>query len=431
MKNKAFNKTAKEQVMTKHEALIKYFGYTEFRFAQEKIIDAILSGCDVLGVMPTGAGKSLCYQIPSLIFPGVTFVISPLISLMKDQVAQLRQSNIPAAFINSSLTTNQYREVLRRVSDGRYKIIYIAPERLQTEEFLKFTLNTKISLIAVDEAHCVSQWGQDFRPSYLKIAGFIESLKNRPVIGAFTATATSDVKNDIINLLKLKKPMNTTTGFDRPNLFFGVEKPKNKPQRFYEMITEHSGLCGIAYCSTRKTVDTVCAELRKRGISASRYHAGLEDLERRVNQDNFIQNDVYVMVATNAFGMGIDKPDVRYVIHYNMPKNLEGYYQEAGRAGRDGKPSDCIMLFSDEDIETAEHLIKDSGLNKELSERERIKVRNLDFKRLDKMIRYCEIDSCLRSYILGYFGEKQKGKCGNCSNCLKPSIWSRLMANFS
>jgi len=415
--------------MTKLEALSKYFGHTAFRPSQDTIIDALLSGRDVLGVMPTGAGKSICFQIPALLMPGATLVISPLISLMKDQVAQLRQGDIPAAFINSSLTTRQYQEVLRRVGDGQYKIIYVAPERLRTDDFLEFAINTPISLIAVDEAHCVSQWGQDFRPSYLKIKEFTEKLKTRPVVGAFTATATINVKKDIIRLLDLKDPMSLTTGFDRPNLYFGVEKPKNKHDRFYEMIKERDGMCGVVYCSTRKAVDTVCAELRRRGISAARYHAGLEDIERRVNQDNFIQNNITVMVATNAFGMGIDKPDVRYVIHYNMPKNLESYYQEAGRAGRDGKPSDCILLFSDEDIKTAEHLLKDSGQNEELTEKEKRHVQRLDTQRLDRMIRYCEVDSCLRSYILRYFGEKQKGNCNNCSNCNRPSFLKRIFNN--
>jgi len=412
--------------MTKYEALYKYFGHTAFRPAQETVIDALLSGRDVLGVMPTGAGKSVCFQIPALLLPGITIVISPLISLMKDQVAQLRHGDVPVAFINSSLTKEQYHEVLRRVAAGRYKIIYVAPERLGTEDFLRFALETPISLLAVDEAHCVSQWGQDFRPSYLRIADFIGKLKIRPVIGAFTATATKDVKNDIIHYLNLHDPVSLTTGFDRPNLFFGVEKPADKTKRFNELIAQRNGTCGVVYCATRRAVDTVCADLRRRGESAARYHAGLEDSERWVNQDDFIQNKVSVMVATNAFGMGIDKPDVRYVIHYNMPKNLENYYQEAGRAGRDGNPSDCILLFSNEDIKTAESLIKDSGQNEALSEKERFNVRRQDEKRLDKMIRYCEIEGCLRSYILNYFGEKQKGNCNNCSNCLKPSIWKRL-----
>ena len=412
--------------MTKLEALEKYFGHTSFRPAQETVIDAILSGRDVLGVMPTGAGKSVCFQIPALLMSGVTLVISPLISLMKDQVAQLRHGNIPAAFINSSLTAQQYREVLRRVGNGQYKIIYVAPERLETEAFLKFALETDISLVAVDEAHCVSQWGQDFRPSYLKIANFIEKLKVRPVIGAYTATATGDVKRDIINLLTLKDPLSLTTGFDRPNLYFGVERPKNKHKRFFELIQGRGDECGVVYCSTRKTVDSLCAEMRRRGISAGRYHAGMEDVERRVSQDKFIQNDISVIVATNAFGMGIDKPDVRYVIHYNMPKNLESYYQEAGRAGRDGLNSECILLFDEDDIKTAEYFLKSSGENKQLTEKQRRKVQRLDLSRLDSMIRYCEINSCLRSFILAYFGEKQRGKCGNCSSCNRPGFWVKL-----
>jgi len=412
--------------MTKHEALKKYFGYDEFRPSQDTVIDALLNGRDVLGVMPTGAGKSICFQIPALILPDVTIVVSPLISLMKDQVAGLRKSDIPVAFINSSLTSLQYKEVLRRVAEGRYKIIYVAPERLNTADFLRFATEIQISLLAVDEAHCVSQWGQDFRPSYLRIAEFIEKLKPRPVIGAFTATATNDVKADIIRFLKLQNPMSLTTGFDRPNLLFGVEKPKSKSKRFHEFIAERSGMCGVVYCSTRKAVDTVTAELRRRGVSAGRYHAGLEDIERRLNQDNFIQNNISVIVATNAFGMGIDKPDVRYVIHYNMPKNLENYYQEAGRAGRDGKPSECILLFADDDIRTSEYFIEKSGENEELTDKERRKVQRQDIKRLDSMIRYCEITSCLRAYILSYFGEKQKGNCGYCSNCLKPSFLKRF-----
>jgi len=414
--------------MTKLEALNRYFGHTAFRPAQETLIDALLSGRDVLGVMPTGAGKSICYQIPALMLDGVTLVISPLISLMKDQVAQLKQGSVPAAFINSSLTMEQYREVMRRAGEGRYKIIYVAPERLGNADFLRFSQETPIALVAVDEAHCVSQWGQDFRPSYLKIATFVEKLRNRPVVGAFTATATREVKKDITRLLHLSDPLNLTTGFDRPNLYFEVVKPENKSRYFYELIGQRDGMCGIVYCATRKTVESVCAELRRRGVSATRYHAGLEDVERRLNQDDFIQNRISVMVATNAFGMGIDKPDVRFVFHYNMPKNLESYYQEAGRAGRDGKPSDCILLFSENDIRTAESLIRDSGKNGELTEKERKTVRYRDVVRLDKMIRYCEIDSCLRSYILRYFGEKLKARCRNCGNCIRPNLLTRIFA---
>ena len=409
--------------MTTHETLFKYFGYTSFRPAQETLIDAQLLGRDVLGVMPTGAGKSVCFQIPALMFSGATVVISPLISLMKDQVFQLRRSQIPAAFINSSLTAEQYRLVLNRTRQGQYKIIYVAPERLETQAFESFALSTEISLLAVDEAHCVSQWGQDFRPSYLKIDNFIKQLKKRPVVGAFTATATADVKKDVVRLLGLKDPLNLTTGFDRPNLYFGVEKPKNKLKHFHELIDMRKDVCGVVYCSTRKAVDSLTAQLRRKGLCASRYHAGMDDDERRKNQDDFIQNKISIIVATNAFGMGIDKPDVRYVIHYNIPKNFESYYQEAGRAGRDGKPSECIMLFSDEDIKTAEFFISGSGKNAELTERQRRIVANRDAVRLDKMIRYCEIDSCLRSYILRYFGQRQKGRCGNCSNCNRAGRW--------
>ena len=417
--------------MTKIEALNMYFGHAAFRPAQEKLIDALTSGRDVLGVMPTGAGKSVCFQIPAVLQSGITLVVSPLISLMKDQVAQLKQAGIPAAFFNSSLTAEQYGEALRRAGDGRYKIIYIAPERLGTEAFLNFALSsapssaqspgaeTSVRLVAVDEAHCVSQWGQDFRPSYLKIAAFLAALPERPVVGAFTATATAEVKKDIVRLLGLRDPLSLTTGFDRPNLYFEVVKPKSKAMYFTELIGRRAGECGIVYCSTRKTVDAVCADLQRRGMKAARYHAGLEDGERRRSQDDFIQGRADVMVATNAFGMGIDKPDVRFVIHYNMPKNMESYYQEAGRAGRDGAPSDCILLFSDDDIKTAEFFINNPNSNEELTERERRIIHRRDVERLDKITRFCEIDSCLREYMLGYFGEKRSKKCGNCGNCNK------------
>ena len=404
--------------MTKLEALRQYFGHTAFRAAQETLIDALLSGRDVIGVMPTGAGKSVCYQIPAIMLNGVTLVISPLISLMKDQVAQLKQAGIPGAYINSSLTGAQYREVLRRAGNGRYKIIYIAPERLETEEFLRFATETKITLVAVDEAHCVSQWGQDFRPSYLKIAGFINRLADRPAVGAFTATATIEVKRDMERLLGLVEPLSLTTGFDRPNLYFQVARPKNKPAYFRELIARcNNAGTGIVYCATRKTVDTLYAELKRKGVSASRYHAGMEDEARRQSQDDFISGRADVMVATNAFGMGIDKPNVRFVIHYNMTKNLEGYYQEAGRAGRDGNPSDCILLYSNDDIRIAEYFIMNAGKNKELTERERQVIYRRDMERLDKMIGYCETEACLRAYLLKYFGEKHKGNCGNCGNC--------------
>ena len=417
--------------MTKHEVLKKYFGHSEFRPAQEQVIDALLSGRDVMGIMPTGAGKSVCFQIPALLMPGATIVISPLISLMKDQVAGLRDGNIPAAYINSSLSAEEYDEVVSRVCSGYYKIVYVAPERLESGDFLEFAVQANISLVAVDEAHCVSQWGQDFRPSYLRISNFISRLKTRPIIGAFTATATDDVKNDIERLLQLQNPLRLTTGFDRSNLFFGVERPQKKSVRFHELIAERSNLCGVVYCSTRKGVDAVCGELRRRGVNALRYHAGLEAEERRVNQDMFLGSKTAVMVATNAFGMGIDKPDVRFVIHYNMPKNLENYYQEAGRAGRDRNPAECFLLFSEEDIKTAEFLSLGSQKNNELSQREQKMVRRLDERRLDKMIRYCEIGSCLRAYILRYFGEKHSGYCGNCSSCVRLSLWSRIFGKIA
>ena len=406
--------------MTKIEVLSHYFGHTAFRPAQETLIDALLSGRDVLGIMPTGAGKSVCYQIPAMMLDGATLVVSPLISLMKDQVTQLGQAGIPGAYINSSLTSAQYREVLRRAGIGRYKIIYIAPERLETEEFLRFAMETKIAFVAVDEAHCVSQWGQDFRPSYLNIADFIEKFSERPVVGAFTATATKEVKHDMERLLGLRDPLSLTTGFDRPNLFFQVARPKYKTAYFRELITRYSeAFCVIVYCATRKTVDTICAELRRQGVAVAHYHAGMEDEERRQSQDDFISGRANLMVATNAFGMGINKPNVRFVIHYNMPKNIEGYYQEAGRAGRDGQASDCILLFSDEDIKISEFFIQSTDKNIELTEKERRILYRRDIERLDKMTGYCETGGCLRAYLLRYFGEKHPGRCGNCGNCKK------------
>lgn len=403
--------------MDKNSVLKHYFGYISFRPSQEQLIDALLSGRDVLGVMPTGAGKSMCYQIPAIMMNGVTIVISPLISLMKDQVAALMHVGIPAAFINSSLNAVQYQDVFHRAKKGKYKIIYVAPERLATSEFTRFAANVQISLIAVDEAHCISQWGQDFRPSYLKIVNFIDQLPYRPTIGAFTATATPEIKNDIIRLLRLREPLNLTAGFDRPNLFFEVVKPNNKRAYMWEYIARHRDKIGIVYCATRKTVEKVCDELLRNGILATRYHAGLEDDERQQNQEDFVCDRSRVMVATNAFGMGINKSNISYVIHYNMPKNIESYYQEAGRAGRDGEPADCIMLFSSGDVQTAKYLIKNSVKNEDLTAEELKAVLSKDWERLDKMVRYCKTNSCLRQYILHYFGEKYQSKCGNCGNC--------------
>ncbi|MBR4095964.1 MAG: DNA helicase RecQ [Oscillospiraceae bacterium] len=404
--------------MNKYGVLSEYFGHTEFRNGQEEIIDNILSGRDVLGIMPTGAGKSVCYQVPALLFDGITIVISPLISLMSDQVSALVQSGVKAAYINSSLTFPQYREVFRRARMGMYKIIYVAPERLTTDEFISFAESTKISMVTVDEAHCVSQWGQDFRPSYLKIVEFIERLSYRPIVSAFTATATTEVKEDICNILRLNTPFTITTGFDRKNLYFGVRHPKDKYEELKQILDDNNGKSGIVYCITRKTVEEVCEKLCDDGYSATRYHAGLEDEERRANQEDFICDKSTVMVATNAFGMGIDKSNVSFVIHYNMPKNIEGYYQEAGRAGRDGEPAECVLLYSGRDVQTNRFLIEKSNEeNTEMTEKMRKAVQEKDLERLKAMTFYCNTTGCLREYILRYFGERSPAYCGNCSTC--------------
>ena len=403
--------------MTKQEILKTHFGYDTFREGQEAVIDALLAEKDVLAVMPTGAGKSICYQVPALMMKGITLVISPLISLMKDQVRSLNQAGISAAYLNSSLTQGQYFTALRYAKAGRYPIIYVAPERLTTDAFLDFAQSADISMIAVDEAHCVSQWGQDFRPSYLKIAEFVAQLPKRPVISAFTATATKEVREDIARLLGLRDPFCTTTGFDRENLYFAVKTPKDKYKEVHDYILEHPDDSGIIYCLTRKMVEEVCGKLIRDGITATRYHAGLSDEERRNNQDDFIYDRCHVMVATNAFGMGIDKSDVRYVIHYNMPKNMEGYYQEAGRAGRDGDPAECILLYSGKDVVTNQYLIERGQDNQELDAATWRLVRERDQERLKQMTFYCFTHDCLREYILKYFGEYGKSYCGNCLNC--------------
>ena len=404
--------------MTKEEVLKTYYGYDSFRGGQEQVIDALLSGKDALAIMPTGAGKSICYQVPALILPGITLVISPLVSLMRDQVTALVQMGIPAAFLNSTLTFRQYLLALERAKEGRYKIIYVAPERLETEGFQSFVEQAEISMVAVDEAHCISQWGQDFRPSYLKIPAFVKGLKKRPVVGAFTATATPDVKKDIEKLLELNAPMRLTTGFDRENLYFEVQHPSSKQAALLELIYSRPDKCGIVYCSTRKNVEEVCQLLRDRGIHATRYHAGLEPEERQRNQEDFIFDRAKVMVATNAFGMGIDKSDVRYVIHYNMPKDIESYYQEAGRAGRDGLPSSCILLFNGRDIHTNEFLITHREPREDLDEQTAAILQERDLQRLKQMTGYCYTNRCLRQYILQYFGELAPDYCAACHNCL-------------
>ena len=400
------------------KVLKQYFGYDAFREGQEFLIDSILEGRDVLGIMPTGAGKSICYQVPALMMEGITLVISPLISLMKDQVEGLNQAGVHAAYLNSSLTPGQYRKALGYAREGRYPIIYVAPERLLTEEFLDFALHTSIAMVAVDEAHCVSQWGQDFRPSYLKIVDFIGRMKARPVVAAFTATATKEVKEDIISILMLREPALMTTGFDRQNLYFGVMTPKNRYETIRSYLESHRKDSGIIYCLTRKVVEEVCEKLADDGFPVTRYHAGLSDAERKHNQEDFIYDRKPVMVATNAFGMGIDKSNVRFVFHYGMPKNLESYYQEAGRAGRDGQPAECFLLYNGQDVITNQYFIENNQDNQELDSLTRGLVMERDRERLRKMTFYCFTNECLRDYILRYFGEYGKNYCGNCSNCL-------------
>ena len=407
-----------ENTWKKRQILKQYFGYDDFREGQEVLIDSILSGRDTFGIMPTGAGKSLCFQIPALIFDGITIVISPLISLMKDQVGALNQAGIHAAYLNSSLSTNQYFKALQFAREGRYPIIYVAPERLLTDSFLDFACHAKIAMVAVDEAHCVSQWGQDFRPSYLKIMEFIERLPYRPVVSAFTASATKEVREDIVDILMLQDPTVMSTGFDRPNLYFEVQAPKNKYKALLDYLGKHTGESGIIYCLTRKQVEEVCGSLIKEGIPATRYHAGLSDGERKNNQDDFIYDRAPVMVATNAFGMGIDKSNVRYVVHYNMPKNMESYYQEAGRAGRDGEPAECILYYGGQDVVMNQFFIENNQDNEELDDITRQLVRERDHERLRKMTFYCFTNECLRDYMLRYFGEYGGNYCGNCSNCM-------------
>lgn len=404
--------------MNKFEVLKKYFGYDTFREGQEKLIDSLLSGRDVLGIMPTGAGKSLCYQIPAIMLPGITIVVSPLISLMKDQVNMLNSIGIRAAYLNSSLTEKQFFLAIERAKQGTYKIIYVAPERLETPVFRELLKYLDISMTVIDEAHCISQWGQDFRPSYLNIIKFINSLGKRPVVGAFTATATLTVKEDILNTLCLDNPTILVTGFDRKNLHFEVRTPRSKLGYIRSYVAGNLGQSGIIYCSTRKNVDAVYEALLEDGHKVSRYHAGMSGDERQKSQDSFIYDETPVIVATNAFGMGINKSNVRYVIHYNMPQSIENYYQEAGRAGRDSMDAVCILLYAKQDVVINRLLLKNKDFKEDVSDEQRLEVAARDNERLKQMTFYCTTKCCLRKFLLNYFGENAPQSCNSCSNCL-------------
>lgn len=403
--------------MDKNSVLKEYFGYFSFREGQEELIDAILQRRDSLGIMPTGAGKSVCFQVPALLFEGVTLVVSPLVSLMKDQVNALTQCGIKAAYINATLTEKQHEAVMKKAEDNQYKIIYVAPERLLNTEFISLCQNIDISMVCVDEAHCVSHWGHDFRPSYLQIKGFISNLQKRPVVTAFTATATKMVRDDITELIGLDNPFEVVTGFDRPNLYFEVIKPKNKYVALRRYLDLYSGRSGIVYCASRRNTDELYEKLSDEGYSVTKYHAGLSKAERERNQEMFIDDRKEVIIATNAFGMGIDKSNVSFVIHYNMPGDIESYYQEAGRAGRDGGDADCILLFSPSDVRLQKFFIENPDENSEINEKEKEEIKALRYEKLNKMVYYSTNAPCLRNYMLSYFGEKPKGRCQNCSGC--------------
>lgn len=427
--------------MTAHqaalEALTRYFGYDSFRPGQQGIVEALLAGRDVLGVMPTGAGKSVCYQIPAALSPGATLVISPLISLMRDQVDALNDLGLPAAFINTTQTPDEQAMVFAQAAAGQIKLLYVAPERLETGRFRDFAARTPISLIAVDEAHCVSQWGQDFRSSYLGIGDFIAGLPQRPPVGAFTATATERVRRDIVGLLGLRNPAVTVTGFDRPNLYFDVVKLETKYKAAWvaRYVADHPDESGIVYCATRKTTEALADTLNQMGHPAVAYHGGMSPDVREVAQRDFITDKVPVVVATNAFGMGIDKSNVRYVIHHNLPESIEAYYQEAGRAGRDGEPSRCTLLWNESDIVTRRRLLDNDYENERLTPEEQEIVRQSKRRLLDGMVGYCRTTDCLHRYMTRYFGQElspnagsaagediaadssQSGRCGACSNC--------------
>ena len=404
----------------KLDVLKRVYGYDSFREGQAEVIDAILAGRDTLAILPTGAGKSVCYQIPAQLLNGVTLVISPLISLMKDQVEALTQAGVPAAYLNSSLSERQFDAALRKLARGEYRIVYAAPERLLTPRFLNAIGRTEIAMVAVDEAHCISQWGQDFRPSYLEIPDFLEKLSVRPRLCAFTATATERVRQDVVRLLRMQDPFVRVTGFDRPNLYFSVSYPGNKDEKLKELVDSYRGFSGIVYCATRKSVESVCERLQRAGYPATRYHAGLSEDERQRNQEDFIYDRAQLMVATNAFGMGIDKSNVRFVIHYNMPKDIESYYQEAGRAGRDGERADCHLLFEPRDVVLQNFFIDKMGEEADLEAEALKQVQESARFRLRAMADYCRTTQCLRRTILRYFGEEYGGKCDYCANCLNP-----------
>ncbi|HJV45435.1 MAG TPA: DNA helicase RecQ [Bacillota bacterium] len=392
------------------EKLKRIYGYDDFRPGQKQVIEDILSGRDTVGIMPTGGGKSICYQIPALLLPGTTLVISPLISLMKDQVDALASYGVRAAYLNSSLSWKEVQEILNHASAGYYKLLYIAPERLEAENFVAFAQSLTIPFLAIDEAHCVSSWGHDFRKSYLRIASFVAGLRSRPKVAAFTATATDGVRRDISRLLGLEAPCVHITGFDRPNLSFSVLRGTNREDYVREYIREHSREAGIIYAATRKETDAVYELLLKWGVAAGKYHAGLSDKERSEVQQAFLQDDIRVIVATNAFGMGIDKSNVRFVLHWNLPRNMEAYYQEAGRAGRDGESGECILFFQAQDILTQKYLIEQSTASPER--------KALELSRLRTMTDYCHTRHCLRRYILQYFGQEVDFEvCGHCENC--------------
>ena len=405
--------------MTPHSVLKEYFGYDSFREGQETLINAILSGRDVLGIMPTGAGKSVCYQVPAMLLCGITVVVSPLISLMQDQVTALLDAGLPAACLHSNQTAAEYFAALDAVRSGSVKLLYASPERLLTEAFLSLTESVAIAMVAVDEAHCLSQWGQDFRPGYLQITEFLKLLPRRPVVAAFTATATQSVRDDIKRLLELNDPTELVTGFDRKNLRWIVERPSDKYRALLGILKRNKNKSGIVYCISRRVTEEICSKLCADGYAAARYHAGLTAEERTANQEAFLRDEVQIITATNAFGMGIDKSNVSFVVHYNMPKSMEAYYQEAGRAGRDGMPAECTLLYSPQDIRTNNFLIEQNDTeNDRLTPEQRAAVKQKDIERLQAMIRYCCLTDCLRHYILRYFGEKAPTHCGNCGNCL-------------